>query len=138
MVKLRNNKEKTVAIPAYKGEKCIEKLYERLKNTTQPLKDKDIPVHLKIENTRKEIDLADREIVQLIEKRMMLVKKISGLKTEAEMGAFQEKRLEEILKTRPQWLTTTDFNPEIISEIFKLIHSEALNMQIKIKDENKE
>ena len=91
-----------------------------------------------IENIRKEIDLTDREIVQLIENRMMLVKKISGLKTEAEMEAFQEERLKEILKTRPQWLSSEDVDPALIEDIFKLIHDRALTMQINKKEDKKD
>jgi chorismate mutase len=99
----------------------------------RPERSKVSDLKTKIDHIREEIDQTDRDIVKMIEKRMLLVKKVSDYKTKAEMTAFQVERLQEIMRTRPQWLTTEDFDPRMIEEIFKVIHIEALNMQMKLQ-----
>jgi len=97
----------------------------------------ELALKTKIDYIREEIDQTDRNIIKLIEKRMLLVKKVSECKTDAEMTFFQVERLQEIMKTRPNWLTTDDFDPRLIEEIFKLIHIEALAMQMKTRKPKK-
>ncbi len=70
-----------------------------------------------IKRLRTEIDEIDETIVELLEKRLLVVKKIGKLKYNANMGLTDLNREKEIFKKHSKSSLDTDF----VNELFELI-----------------
>jgi len=90
----------------------------------------------KMEEIRNEIDQIDRQIVSAVEARMHLVIKAGIEKMKYNVTAFQLERWNDILQSRPEWITNGKTNPELIQELFKVIHNESIKIQLEIMGKN--
>ena len=90
--------------------------------------------HLSFELTklRVEIDKLDKDIVESLHQRKDLVEKIAKFKLKNEITIFQIERWLQILKNRQEQASETGLDPNMISDIFELIHKYSILTQTKI------
>lgn len=86
------------------------------------------------EELRAKIDAADRDILEMLARRMALVEKIGEYKKENNVTILQMERWNEIFKTRPEWAAKMGINPEFVEELYKLIHLESIRKQTEIME----
>jgi len=88
-----------------------------------------------IEDLRYKIDQCDDELIQILEKRMKLVNAIGLYKKENKMTILQPGRWEQVLDKSIEKGLKGNLNKEFISQIFKAIHQESINLQTEILNE---
>lgn len=76
-------------------------------------------MNIKLNNFRKQIDEIDESIVVLLAKRMKIVKKIGRLKKKENLPALDQKRWQEIIKSKKGY----------IKKIWEIIHEESLKIE---------
>ena len=84
------------------------------------------------EELRAKIDAADRDIIEMLARRMALVEKIGEFKKANNVTILQMERWNEIFKTRPDWAAKMGMNPNFVEELYKLIHLESIRKQTEI------
>ncbi len=77
---------------------------------------------------RKEIDLIDQELVQLLEKRFLIVHQIGLLKKELGLPVFDPKREKEVLESKGKLITNKE-HLAYYESIFKLIMDISKDME---------
>lgn len=85
-----------------------------------------------LDELRDKVDHLDREIIEAIAARMKMVEKIGSYKRDNNVTILQMKRWKEIIDSRPEWGRILDLNPELVLEIYKLIHQESIKQQTDI------
>ena len=88
---------------------------------------------------REHIDNVDKEIIDVLAKRIDLVEKIGEFKKEQELTSFQVERWNEITKSRINWAKDKNLDENFIKDLYKLIHLASINAQNKVihKKKNK-
>ena len=81
---------------------------------------------------RNKIDLLDKDIIENLNERKKIVELIANFKNQNKLTIFQIERWSEILKSRRLIAKNLDLDPQIISEIFELIHKYSVHIQTKI------
>ncbi|WP_237563104.1 bifunctional 3-deoxy-7-phosphoheptulonate synthase/chorismate mutase type II [Algoriphagus kandeliae] len=89
-----------------------------------------------LEDIRQQIDQADHDLLEALHRRMELIEKIGEYKKLNNVAVLQLERWQEILKTRPDWAQKLGINPELIAEIFGLLHQESIRKQTEILDKD--
>ncbi|WP_297335608.1 bifunctional 3-deoxy-7-phosphoheptulonate synthase/chorismate mutase type II [Algoriphagus sp.] len=88
-----------------------------------------------LEEIRQQIDQADHDLLEALHRRMELVEKIGEYKKLNNVSVLQLERWKEIFKTRPEWGEKLALNPDLIREIFGLLHQESIRKQTEILDQ---
>ncbi len=86
----------------------------------------------KAEELRGKMDVADREIVEALARRMALVEELAAYKKENHVKILQFDRWQEIFRSRPEWAEKLRVNPAFVAELYKLIHIESIRRQTEI------
>lgn len=86
----------------------------------------------KLDILRKKIDLIDKNLIYLLEKRQQIVEKIGILKKKHKFSILDKKRWKQVLNTRSKWALDKGMRKDFIKNIFELIHDEALKIENKI------
>ena len=81
---------------------------------------------------RNQIDILDKKIIENLNERKKIVELIANFKNQNKLTIFQIERWTEILKSRKLTANYLDLDPQIISEIFELIHKYSVLIQTKI------
>ena len=63
---------------------------------------------------------------------MKMVEKIGSYKRDNNVTILQMERWKEIIDSRPEWGRILNLNPELVLEIYKLIHQESIKQQTDI------
>ena len=84
-----------------------------------------------ITDVRNEIDNLDRQIIELLGKRFLYVKKIVDFKSNEE-DVIARKRYEEVLRIRRDWAKIQNLDPEIIEIIYKTLIKYFIDEQMKM------
>jgi chorismate mutase len=87
---------------------------------------------VQIENYRGELDDLDEEIINLIARRMLLVREIGAVKKVKNVAVLQPERfrsLREALRRRGE---KNELSPEFISMFLEAIHQESINQQERV------
>lgn len=87
---------------------------------------------MELKKMRLEIDSLDSEIISLLSKRFKIVKKVANYKKTYSLEAHQPRRWTEVLIKRKEEATIYDLNPEMIEQIWNIIHENALKTEWKI------
>ena len=87
-----------------------------------------------LDEIRTQIDQADHELLEAIQRRMILIEKIGDYKKLNNVAVLDMERWKEIFKTRPLWAREMGLNEELIQELFGLIHQESVRKQTEILD----
>lgn len=81
---------------------------------------------------RKQIDECDDNLIEILSRRMRIVREIGMYKKEHNMTVLQSGRYSEIINKRGQQGKACDMDPEFIKEVFESIHQESVRQQIEI------
>jgi 3-deoxy-7-phosphoheptulonate synthase len=81
---------------------------------------------------RQQIDIFDDTLLDLVEKRMMIAEKIGKFKKENNITVLQSQRWDEIISHAITRGEKKGLSAEFIDAIFKAIHQESINHQMKI------
>jgi chorismate mutase len=84
------------------------------------------------EQLRTKIDSVDRQLVEMLAARMTLVEKLAEHKRDNNVTLFQPDRWKEILKTRTELGERLGLYPELVEEIYKIVHMESIRKQTEI------
>lgn len=87
-----------------------------------------------LEEIREQIDEADREILEMLSRRMSLVEKVGEYKKLNNVAILQMERWNKVFKTRPEWAKALNLNEEFAKDLFKLIHTESIKKQTDIME----
>ena len=99
----------------------------------------DDPDYLaQIENCRNEIDEIDEELINLIARRMMLVKEIGSVKKEKNVAVLQPERFRALREALHLRGDKNELSPEFISLLLEAIHQESINQQELVMNEIKQ
>ena len=99
----------------------------RQKNSTKQEYQRKLNMH------RKELDLIDSNIIDILGDRMGIAKEIGRLKHSENVAILQSKRWSDILSTVVESGAAKGLSEEFIEEIFRAIHVESINIQHKVK-----
>ena len=89
----------------------------------------------RLRHFRKQIDLLDDEIMDVLEKRMRISERIGKYKKENNITIFQNKRWNEIVGNRFTQALEKDLSEEFVDKVFRAIHQESIKKQNKIMNE---
>lgn len=82
-----------------------------------------------LQSLRNQIDTIDEEMIYLFSRRFELVKQIWEIKKKMWADALQPKRWEKLLENLHKEADDKWVNKEFITEIWELIHKEALRLE---------
>ena len=83
----------------------------------------------KLENWRKQIDDVDEKILNLLAKRISIVKKIGNYKKQNNLSALDEKRWDRVLKLTLSKAELLNLSKDFIKKLLTLIHKYSLKIQ---------
>ena len=83
---------------------------------------------------REQIDDVDREILEILSRRMSLVEKAGEYKKLNNVAVFQMERWKKVFETRPEWAEALRLNPDFAKDLFQLIHTESIKKQTEVKE----
>ncbi|HNB80662.1 MAG TPA: bifunctional 3-deoxy-7-phosphoheptulonate synthase/chorismate mutase type II [Chitinophagaceae bacterium] len=86
----------------------------------------------KIEEIRQMLDSMDAELVELIGKRMDMVKILGEIKAQNNMPIYQAERWRDIVESRTGWGQHSGLDALFITQLFQLIHDKSIQTQIAI------
>ncbi|MGM0945550.1 MAG: chorismate mutase [Bacteroidota bacterium] len=107
-------------------------LLQKLK--TRKVRFEDNETLHQLEEIRMQIDQADHDLLESLHRRMELVEKIGQYKKLNNVAVLQMERWQAIFKSRPEWGKELNLNPELIRELFSLLHQESIRKQTEIMD----
>lgn len=81
---------------------------------------------------RKQIDDCDNDLIEVLSKRMRIVREIGTYKKEHNMTVLQAGRYNEIINKRGEQGAACDMGGEFIKGVFESIHEESVRQQIEI------
>ncbi len=90
-----------------------------------------------LENLRTQIDDVDRELLEVMARRMHLVEQAGAYKKLNNLAIFQIDRWKKVFRTRADWAQAMNLNPEFAKELFRLIHTESISKQRDIMEGEK-
>ncbi len=96
------------------------------------VKSSDVVFQSVAEQLRGKIDNVDRQLVEMLAARMALVEKMAEYKRDNNVTLFQPDRWKEILKTRTVLGERLGLYPELVEEIYKIIHMESIRKQTEV------
>ena len=109
---------------------ALSKLLERLKVRASSSNDVVYKNHL--DELRDKVDNLDREIIEALAARMKAVLEIGEYKKDNNVSIFQLERWKEITESRQEWSKMLSLNPDLVMDIYKLIHQESITKQTNI------
>ncbi len=85
-----------------------------------------------LDKLRKQIDLIDDKILDILHARMEVVKKIGAKKKKDNVAVYQQDRWKEIIQKSINKGTDLGLSTNFVEKIYKAIHQESINQQEKI------
>ena len=85
---------------------------------------------------RRQIDDIDDTLMELIAKRMAVAKEIGEVKREKGLAVFQARRSNETMQRCDEYCRCAGLDAEVMKEIFEVIHSESIRLQLDIVNGN--
>jgi chorismate mutase len=90
----------------------------------------DTNLQLQIEDVRQMADSLDAELVDIVSRRMQLMKKLGALKIENNVSIYQPERWREIIENRTKQGNALELSDEFILKLFEVIHDQSIKMQL--------
>jgi len=90
---------------------------------------------LNLDDLRETIDDLDKDILDLVIKRMQIVKDIANFKKNHNVTILQSGRWEKMLEDRIGYGEKNDLTEKFVYDFFKAIHAESINKQSKIMND---
>ncbi len=88
-----------------------------------------------INTLRQQIDLIDKELIEVLARRMSVVEEIGKLKNSENMTILQADRYKSIVADRAEQGSAKGLSKEFVSKIMSDIHAEAVRLQIEASGE---
>lgn len=85
-----------------------------------------------LEQLRQKIDNIDRELLEVLAARMAVVEKLGEYKRENNVAVLQLDRWKELHNNRADLGKRLNLYPELVEEMFKLIHMESIRKQTEV------
>ena len=85
-----------------------------------------------LEQLRQKIDNIDRELLEVLAARMSVVEKLGEYKRENNVAVLQLDRWKELHNNRADLGKKLNLYPELVEEMFKLIHMESIRKQTEV------
>lgn len=109
----------------------------RLKQITEDLKVRKDRVEekdslKKLTGLRKEINILDKQLIELLAERMDVVENIGKVKKESNVAILQRTRWQEVIQKVLDMGSEQGLSPDFVEKIFKSIHQESIDHQHKI------
>ncbi len=82
-----------------------------------------------IDELRQKIDLLDKQVVEIMAKRMSISEQIAKYKYENGITVLQSRRYDEILQSRRKVAEENGLNPDFVVKLYEAIHEESVNRQ---------
>ena len=86
----------------------------------------------KLTEFRKQIDAIDKQIVELLGKRMEFVKEVGKYKKENNILPLDASRWEAVLQSKMQLANEIGLDEQVIKDIYNRIHEYALQMEDEV------
>jgi chorismate mutase len=83
---------------------------------------------------REQIDDVDRELLEILSRRMSLVEKAGEYKKLNNVAVFQMERWKKVFETRPEWAQALRLHPDFAKDLFQLIHTESIKKQTEVME----
>lgn len=93
---------------------------------------KDLKEKTKLDRMRKEIDMIDEEIMNILASRMKIAREIGLYKKENNMTILQSERWKEVLQKYIDRGSQSGLGADFITKVIKSIHDESIEQQEKI------
>lgn len=81
---------------------------------------------------RTEIDIVDREIVELIAKRFGFVREVVNYRTPGKKVEHDKVRFEQVIKQRGNWGVENGLNGEVVENVYRILLTYFVDEQKKI------
>jgi chorismate mutase len=91
-----------------------------------------VEASMELQRLRAEIDGVDNELIRMVAKRLEIIREIANEKDKHNLAIFQLKRWMEIVETRKDVALENKLSPNMIHELFRVIHKNALEEQVRI------
>ncbi len=85
-----------------------------------------------LEQLRQKIDNIDRELLEVLAARMAVVEKLGDYKRENNVAVLQLDRWKQLHTNRATMGKSLNLYPELVEEMFKLIHMESIRKQTEV------
>lgn len=85
-----------------------------------------------LQNFRDQINGVDRELVDLLARRTVLVTEVGRLKKIAQLPPLDPIRWQHVLDTRTKWGSELGLDPQFIQDIYNRIHDYSLQIEGEI------
>ena len=82
-----------------------------------------------LENLREQIDELDHELLCVLAKRMDIVREVGKYKQERGIPPLDEKRWQEVLRSKLLLALSLNISEKFIENIYNLIHEHALELE---------
>lgn len=92
----------------------------------------DLMLKSTLQDLREQIDEVDRELIEVLARRMNIIDEIGKYKKLNNITVFQLERWKEIVRSRPEWGEKLQLTKNLVEEIFKDIHTESMKRQTDI------
>lgn len=112
--------------PLQLKENILDRLIVRNETITDPGK-----LH-NLEDLREQIDLIDKDLMELLSNRMKVSEKIGEYKRDNNLMVYQQDRWNSILDKYNDQAKSYQLSTEFTSKLLKLIHQESINRQEKV------
>ncbi len=93
---------------------------------------KDIKEKTKLDRLRKEIDMIDDEIMNILASRMKIAREIGAYKKDNNMTILQSERWKEVLQKFVERGSQNGLGEEFITKVIKSIHDESIEQQERV------
>jgi chorismate mutase len=85
-----------------------------------------------LDQMRQKIDNIDRELLEVLAARMAVVEKLGEYKRENNVAVLQLDRWKELHNNRAEQGKKLNLYPELVEELFKLVHMESIRKQTEV------
>lgn len=87
-----------------------------------------------LDTIREHIDQVDRELLEVLSRRIRLVEKAGEYKKLNNVAIFQMERWKTVFESRPEWGRSLQLEEGFVKEMFQLIHTESIKKQEEIME----
>ncbi len=85
-----------------------------------------------LDRLRARLDNLDRELMEVLASRMAVVEQLGEYKRDNNVAVLQLDRWKHVHQSRAEWAKSLNLYPEVVEEMFKLIHMESIRKQTEV------
>lgn len=85
-----------------------------------------------LDRLRARLDNLDRELMEVLASRMGVVEQLGEYKRDNNVAVLQLDRWKHVHESRAEWAKSLNLYPEVVEELFKLIHMESIRKQTEV------